>query len=195
MMENQLILEYIANIVRDWRTVMAHQVLTPRLRQHLQSAILIYCETANQQTLDLSKFVDNLERVRVEVEDHWSQILGQLSVTARVYEQMTVFEEFLRGKLLKDYRRIPYVVDAKIVWLGRSMGSLAYALPTKLVPNWISSTIFIGGVSPSFLKNLCLTKVMLRGRCVQPWPEGGNQAVMFNHSSIVVNGPTWLQRW
>jgi len=124
MMENQLILEYIANTVTDWRTVMAHQVLTPRLREHLQSAILIYCETANQQTLDLSESVDNLEKVRVGVEDHWSQILGQLSITARVYEQKTVFEVFLRGKLLEDYRRVPYVIDAKIVWLGRCKGSL-----------------------------------------------------------------------
>ena len=123
-MNNQLILEYIANTVTDWRTVMAHQVLTPRLRKHLQSAILIYCETANQQTLDLSKSVENLEEVRVGVEDHWSQILGQVSITARVYEQKTLFEDFLRGKLLEDYRRIPYVVNEKIVWLGRFHGSL-----------------------------------------------------------------------
>jgi len=109
LMEKRLILEYIANTVADWRTVVAHHALTPRLREHLQSAIFIYCETANQQDVDLSQSVDNLENVRLEVEDHWSRILGNLSITARVYEQKMIFEEFLRGKLLEDYRRIPYV--------------------------------------------------------------------------------------
>ena len=140
-MNNQLILEYIVNTVTDWQTVMAHQVLTPCLQKHLQSAILIYCETANQQTLDLSKSIENLEKVQVGVEDHWSQILGQVSITAQVYEQKMLFEDFLRDKLLKDYRRIPYVVNEKIVWLEWFHESLedrtqaAHEIDTQV--NWL----------------------------------------------------------
>ncbi len=116
--------QFIGGTVADWQVLMATCKLTPRFQEQVRSTIQTYQETANQQNLEVAESGRNLLALRNVIEDHWLQLYGDSSTSARIFGHMLIFKMFLHRKLLEDYVGTPYVVNENIVCLGRIKSTL-----------------------------------------------------------------------
>ncbi len=98
---------------------------TPRWNKHLRSTLNIFREVANQEAGEADLTLRNITALYDELKRHWHLIFGDPFDTARMYTQMSTFEEFLRAKLLEDYtEKRPPLVHRHILLLGKCKGDL-----------------------------------------------------------------------
>ena len=120
----EVLQQHVSRMILEWQVLIVTCKLTPRLQQHILSTIKIYEEIASQQNLDVAKSGRTLFSLKDAVDNHWKQIYGELSQTAKMFRHMLIFQMFLRSKLLEDYVGTPYVVNENIVCLRRSTSTL-----------------------------------------------------------------------
>lgn len=120
---------YAQRLASDAATQLAFLRLncrgTPRWNKHLQSTFTIFQEIANQEAGDAEITHRNIAALYDELKSHWDLIFGDPFNTGRMYMQISIFQEFLRSKLLGDYaeKRSPRAYG-QVLMLGKCKGNL-----------------------------------------------------------------------
>ena len=118
--------QYIEYTVSDWRTLLINYPLTPKLREQIISGINVYLETSKEQTSKVEATIDHLDAIKSTIESRWKMLFTNMGFLARLLQQIGIFQEFLKFKLLEDYGKDkPYTVDERVICLGRFKGGLS----------------------------------------------------------------------
>ncbi|KAG8156617.1 hypothetical protein KVR01_013568 [Diaporthe batatas] len=85
------------------------QLVTPLLRQELHRAIRMQRRALNDIKLQKDpQYLQELDTVHQRIQQHWTNVFGDLASHASLIENIGKFQGFVAGKLLEDYTGKPH---------------------------------------------------------------------------------------